>query len=878
MKRIESLGLSSLLPLLAVVGFVLSGCSPPPPRANRPTPPATATADANLTPEAVVPAGGPTGSTAPGAQPTPPAEPTPAVEPTPEPTEPAPTVEPTPTPVEPEPAPPAPEKKPDELALNAPVAEGPKVPETPAAIDPLDWPNWRGPEFNSISRETGLIDNFDASGGEGSNVLWKREDLGSISTPIVLRGKLYTLCRSDPGKMTEGEKVVCVNPATGETIWENKFNVWLSDVPDTRVGWSSVVGDPATGNIYALGVCGYFQCINGETGKTIWSLPLHEQYGLLSTYGGRTNIPIVYEDMVIISGVLINWGELAKPAHRIMAFNKLTGELVWLNGTRLLPEDTTYSTPMVGVVKGQAQMILGSGDGAVWSFQPRTGKANWDYKLSPRGMNASPVLVGDQVFGIHGEENLDRVSMGSVFCIDATGSGDVTETKTVWSVPDIVSTKCSVVVVDDRVYAVDDGAKMFVLDAKTGEQIGKRLALGTMMKGTPLYADGKLYVFTATGRWYIMRPDADAGVKIISKGFFNSGDEVQGSPICSHGRIFVPTTGGLYALEDTKQQHGSTPRPSPPAEAANEDQTPATVQIIPAEVLLKPGDKQQFTVRTFNAAGQLISEKSEAVFALDGPGEIAAGGLFAAPSDALHQATIVKAKVGELEGMARVRVVPPLPWSFDFEQTAIDAAKKAGEPPITWIGARYRHVVRDVDGNKVMVKVSTIPKGTRSRSFIGPSDLHDYTIQCDVRAGAPAVKPVEATTETLPEAAPNAAPGDSGRKLPDMGVIAQGYTFDMQGANQKLHIRTWDSQLHNAKGIDFPWEADKWYTIKFQAVNEADKVILRGKVWPKGEAEPAEWTITHEVEGPQKFGSPGLFGNATTAEVYFDNVVVTPNP
>ena len=108
--------------------------------------------------------------------------------------------------------------------------------------------------------------------------------------------------------------MVCVDAATGETIWENSFNVWLSDVPDTRVGWSSVVGDPVTGNVYALGVCGYFQCINGETGETIWSVPMHEHFGLLTTYGGRTNFPVIFEDLVFISGVIIGWGEMAHPA------------------------------------------------------------------------------------------------------------------------------------------------------------------------------------------------------------------------------------------------------------------------------------------------------------------------------------------------------------------------------------------------------------------------------------------------------------------------------------------------------------------------------------------------------------------------------------
>ena len=158
-------------------------------------------------------------------------------------------------------------------------------------------------------------------------------------------GKLYTLCRAEPGTPFEGERVVCVDAATGETIWEHRFNVYLSDVPDTRVGWSAVVADPETGSVYALGVCGLFHCLDAKTGEVRWSVPMHERFGLLSTYGGRTNFPIICDDLVLVSAVFINWGDKAKPADAYIAFDKRTGDVVWFEGTGIGPEDTTYSGP-----------------------------------------------------------------------------------------------------------------------------------------------------------------------------------------------------------------------------------------------------------------------------------------------------------------------------------------------------------------------------------------------------------------------------------------------------------------------------------------------------------------------------------------------------
>jgi len=712
--------------------------------------------------------------------------------------------------------------------------------------DPLDWVYWRGPEQNGVSRETGLPDKWDPRGGEGSNVAWKRTDLGGRSSPIVMNGKLYTLVRAEPDTPREGERVVCVDAATGKTAWEHRFNVWLSDVPDTRVGWSSVVGDPSTGLVYALGVCGYFCCLDGETGKVVWSMPLHEKFGLLSTYGGRTNFPIVHEDLVILGSVIIGWGEMARPAHRVMAFNKLTGEMVWFTSTRLLPEDTTYGAPIVTVLNGQKALLFGSGDGSLWALQPRTGKTIWEYRFSRRGLNISPVPLGDKVLMSHSEENMTGTAMGAVALIDGTKSGDITKDGTIWKVEELGIGKSAPLFWEDRLYCFDDAGKLFVLDAKTGDKIGKRLSVGTMGRASPLFADGKIYYTEANGRWWILTPDEKAGVKIAARGNFATGEECNASPICSHGRIYIQTSEAMYCFADATKKPGATPIPPQPQEASIGDHTaPAHVQLVPAEVLMKPGETQKFSVRLFNSRGQLVQE-SPATFTLDGPGAMTEAGVFTAPADVGHVATMVTAKVGELTGRSRIRIVPPLPWQFDFE-----GAKDA---PITWVGARYRHVIRQADGGSVMVKVTTIPKGTRSRCWFGPSDLSDYTIQADVKG----LKQND--------------------KIPDIGVIGQGYTLEMHGSAQKLFLNSWvPHDKRHFKLIDFPWEANKWYTIKLKASNQNGKALLQGKVWPKDAKEPTAWSIELEDPAPNVSGSPGLFGNATNAEIFIDNVTVTPN-
>jgi hypothetical protein len=115
-------------------------------------------------------------------------------------------------------------------------------------------------------------------------------------------------------------------------------------------------------------------------------------------------------------------------------------------------------------------------------------------------------------------------------------------------------------------------------------------------------------------------------------------------------------------------------------------------------------------------------------------------------------------------------------------------------------------------------------------------------------------------------------------RRPDMGLINQRYTLDLMAKDQ-LQLRSWTPrlELRFAKTVEFPWKAGQWYTIKFQAENGAQGVTLRGKVWPRGEAEPAAWSIEATDEVPNTHGSPGMFGNASVAEFYIDNVSVTPN-
>jgi hypothetical protein len=607
-------------------------------------------------------------------------------------------------------------------------------------------------------------------------------------------------------------------------------------------------------------VCGYFCCLEGDTGKLVWDRSLHEEFGLISTYGGRTNVPLVFEDSLLISAVVVGWGDepkwggLARPAHRFMCFDKATGELRWLNGTGISPYDTTYSTPTVMPIAGQQAIVFASGDGEVWAMQPRTGKPIWHYPLSRAGINVSPLVAPDgKVFMSHSEENMFGNTQGAVVALDGTKSGDLTGTE-LWQHLQIMAGKASPVLYDGRLYVVDDRAKLFVYDADSGRLITRK-ALGNVQRSTPLIADGKIYISTNNGLTWILRP-TERGVEELHRLRLN-GHEIDGSPIVSHGRIYLPTSQGIYCLAVPNQTPSADPIPPQPKEDPLTDRVPAVVQMVPYDALLKPGGEQAYRVRLFNARGQHLRDvpASDVQFAVDGRGTIGSDGKYTAPSDAGHECALVTCKVGNLSGSARVRMTPPLPWAFDFNH--------AQTAPLSWIGGRVRWEVREGSGgDKYLAKKTLLPTpkdpnnklGTRSFVWMGPIDLSNYTIQADVQLT------------------------EDGGRLPDIGVINGRYQLTIRGMNKKLRLDTWTTSDYRTHAeADFEPEPGVWYTLKLTVTAEADQAFARGKLWKRGSPEPGAWTVEMVDHAPNLQGTPGVFGKTEVAEVHLDNVSVTPN-
>ena len=704
-----------------------------------------------------------------------------------------------------------------------------------------DWAEWRGPARDGISLEKGLPVKWSPA---GDNLAWK-VPYGGRSAPIVMGNRVFLQNTAGKGEL-EQERVMCFNADTGKLLWEHRFNIYLSDVPPHRVGWASPVGDPATGNVYVFGVGGNLIGLSND-GKVLWERSLGEDFGLLTTHGGRTVSPIIDGDLVIISGVTFMWGQHGRGAHRFMAFDKRTGETVWVSAPGGRPYDTTYAAPIIVDINGTRLLIQGASDGVVHAIKPQTGEPVWKYEISKRGLNTGTVVHGTTAILTHSEENLDSSEMGMMVAVDATAKGEIKKEQVKWRTYGWQGGFSSPVLDGDRLYQLDNSANLGAFDVNTGKQLWLK-NLGAIQKASPVLADGKLYVGTENGKFYILKPDA-TGCEILDED--QLGTEALPEPIIAsvaiaNGRVFVVSDSNLYAIGKRKNSRMSQ---TAPVEGIPNPNRPAThVQVVPTELILKPGDKVNFRVRLFDEHGTFIREEPSATWALDQLKGTVTNGQFVVASDAIAQAGLVKATVAGITGSASVRVFPPLPWSEDFEAMPLNSV------PATWVNTTLKFVVRDLNGNKVLVKTT---EGSsllsRARAYFGPSDWSNYTVEADVNAT------------------------QKRRQQGDAGVIAQRYALVLFGNSQMLHLEPWQPEIKRTVTMPFAWKPDTWYRMKLQVENLPDgKVRARGKVWLASEPEPAAWMIERVDPIPNRQGAPGLFGSAL-AELYFDNLKVYAN-
>ena len=449
-----------------------------------------------------------------------------------------------------------------------------------------DWPMWGGrPDRNMVSPEK----NLPAAWGAGKNIKWIAE-LGDQTwgNPVVTGGRVFIGTNNgkprNPAVKGDRGVLMCLSAEDGKFQWQAVHEkLEAGDAEDWEyIGICStpcVVGDRVyyVSNRAELVCCDAEGFLDGEndgpfkgeklTGKRdadiVWILDMREDLGI-RPYQASASSPLVVGDLVFAvtgQGISEETHKVKDPqAPSFVAVDRSTGKVVWQDnspGERIL--NGQWASPAYGVVDGQAQVAFPGGDGWLYAFEPKAGKLLWKFnckaheKVSDEGkpetsnhLLATPVYSGNRVLiavGDNPESNTD--ANGCLRAIDARKRGDVTKSAELWRVAgeEFTSSISNVAARDGRVYAVQLRGFLDCFDSESGKRLWQHDFL-TLVWGSPLVADGKVYVRTEEGDTFVFQEGPKK--KILATNVLPS--LANGTVVASGGVLYVAGTTRLYAI------------------------------------------------------------------------------------------------------------------------------------------------------------------------------------------------------------------------------------------------------------------------------------------------------------------------------------------
>lgn len=728
----------------------------------------------------------------------------------------------------------------------------------PAEAVTWGWPSWRGPQQDGTSLEKGLPEKV---GLEGGTLLWS-VPLSGRGTPAVAGERVYAFGYEGQGAELQ-EVLACLDLRTGERRWERRFNDFLTDSVYDRYAIGAPTVDPATGNVFVLTTAGVLAGFTPE-GEPLWQRSLMEEYGRLTFPNARTGAVVVDGDLVILHAITSAWGPLGPARDRFYAFDKRNGACVWVATPGETPQDSSFSYPVLEWRGGRRVLYAGTGCGHMVALDARTGDVLWRFKMSLNGVNSAALLHGDSLIAVHGKENVDSSVIGRMISLrlGATPEPGAKEILTLGAAHEewrneLVAFTSSPVLVGDRVYLTDATGELACVDANDGRILWHEKLAPDQIHASPVWGDGKLYVPMTNGSFHVIRP-SDEGPELLDR--VQLAGSCLGAPAIAGGKVLVFSTERLYCFGAEDPERGQ-PVALPGPAAAPAPGPPVRLQVVPADLVLRLGEQAELQLRLLDASGTPVAEQAGEWTASSGlplgitPVEGAPHMVAIAAQG--PGAGVVDLGLGDFRAQARVRIVTALPHAEDFESLQLTEGPEGERfawPPDSWMGARMKWDVRELEGTKVLAKTLTNPLFQRSQLFFGHPDARDYTMQVDVYADG------------------------NRRSMASGGVIHQRYLVELKGNYQELEVSSNVTRLKES--APFPMKPKTWYRLKTRVDVAPDgSGVVRAKAWPRDEPEPEAWTIEVDHRHAHTNGAPGLFGFAPQSrfKVYLDNLVVTPN-
>jgi outer membrane protein assembly factor BamB len=259
-----------------------------------------------------------------------------------------------------------------------------------------DWPQWLGPERDSVWRETGIVAAFPAG---GPPVVWRTPIGSGYSGPAVANGHVYVLDHqfgkpsdkpTDPfarGSIPGSEGILCLNAADGKVVWRHEY-----ECPYTVSYASGPRTTPLVsgGKVYSLGAEGNLCCLDAATGNVLWSRDFKADYNVKTPMWGFAGSPMLEGNKLICLAAGSN--------STVVALDKDTGKEIW---RALGAKEPGYCSPVIFEEGGVKQLIVWDPE-SINSLNPETGEVYWSLKSSQparAGMTIpTPRKMGDMLF------------------------------------------------------------------------------------------------------------------------------------------------------------------------------------------------------------------------------------------------------------------------------------------------------------------------------------------------------------------------------------------------------------------------------------------------------------------------------------------------
>ena len=393
-----------------------------------------------------------------------------------------------------------------------------------------DWPQWRGPQRNGISKEKGLLQEWPK---DGPKLLWSITNAGSgYSTPAVVGQRLYLLGNEG----LDNESVEALAVVDGKRVWSAKLGKVGN--PKQNPNYPAARSTPTVDGdvLFALSSDGDLACVEIANGKVRW------QKNLRTDFGGKAG-EWAYAESPLVDGNKVICTPGASDA-AVVALNKKSGELLWkcaVEGS----DAAAYSSAIIVQAAGMKQYVQLLPKGLV-GIEAETGKFLWRYPkaVSRYGANIpTPVASGETIY------TASAGTGGGLVRLKPKDGGGV-QVEEVYFESKLPAAIGGVVKVGDYLYGT--GQAMLCLEFATGKVKWEERAIGA---ASLCFADGRLYLHGENGQVALVEPSPDG---YREKGRFappnpperiNQMEKAWAFPVVANGRLYLRDHGRVWCYD-----------------------------------------------------------------------------------------------------------------------------------------------------------------------------------------------------------------------------------------------------------------------------------------------------------------------------------------